>query len=113
MEKSQEDTNILLGRRIRSLRNIKGSTQQELGNQADINYKFLGEIERGQQNPSFNILVKIATALEVELPELFRFEHEISDRNEIEARIKEILTTIPDDALRQILMLLRVLYPVR
>ena len=111
MQKSVEDTNILLGRRIRSLRNIKGWTQQELGNRADINYKFLGEIERGQQNPSFDVLVKIATALEVELPEFFRFEHEISDRKEIEARIKKILKEIPDDTLRQILMLLRVLYP--
>ena len=113
MEKLQEDMSILLGRRIRSLRNIKGWTQQELGSRADINYKFLGEIERGRQNPSFNVLLKIASALEVELPELIRFGHEISDRREIEGRIKEILKTIPDDALRQILMLLRVLYPIR
>lgn len=113
MEKSPEDTNILLGRRIRSLRDIKGWTQQELGNRADVNYKFLGEIERGQKNPSFNVLTKIGTALEVELPELFRFEQEISDRKAIESRIKEILKNIPEDALRQILMLLRVLYPIR
>jgi transcriptional regulator with XRE-family HTH domain len=113
MEKSQEDMNILLGRRIRSLRNTKGWTQQELGNRADVNYKFLGEIERGQKNPSFNVLTKIGTALEVELPELFRFEQEISDRKEIEDQIKEILKNIPEDALRQILMLLRVLYPIR
>ena len=113
MEKSQEDTNVLLGRRIRSLRNVKGWTQQELGNQANVNYKFIGEIERGQQNPSFSVLAKIATALEVDLPELLRFEQEISDRKEIETRIREILKTIPNDALRQILMLLRVLYPIR
>jgi len=48
MKKSHEHTAILLGRRIRSLRNAKGWSQQELGNEADINYKFLGEIERGQ-----------------------------------------------------------------
>jgi transcriptional regulator with XRE-family HTH domain len=113
MEKSSEDTQILLGRRIRALRNARGWTQQELGNRADINYKFLGEIERGQQNPSFNILIKIGVALEVELPELFRLEHEISDRKEIEKRIREILKAIPDEALRHILLLLRVLYPVR
>jgi transcriptional regulator with XRE-family HTH domain len=112
MKKSQDDMNILLGRRIRFLRNLKGWTQQELGNQADINYKFIGEIERGQQNPSFKVLVKIATSLEVELPELFRFEHQIFDRKEIEARIKEILKGIPDDQLRQILMLMQVLYPI-
>jgi len=105
--------NILLGWRIRSLTDIKGWTQQELGNQADINYKFLGEIERGQQNPSFNVLAKIATVLKVELPELFRFEQEILGRKEIEDQIKQIIRTIPEDSLRQIFMLLRVLYPIR
>ena len=104
---------VLLGRRIRTLRNTKGWTQQELGNQANINYKFLGEIERGQQNPSFKTLVKIATALDVELPEILRFEQEISDRYEIETQIKEILKIIPDDSIRQVLLILRALYPIR
>lgn len=113
MERVSENAKVLLGRRIRSLRNAKGWTQQELGNRADINYKFLGEIERGQKNPSFNVLLKIATALGMELPELFRFEHTILGRKEIKTRIKEILGTIPDDALRQILLLLQVLYPIR
>ena len=113
MKTSRDDMNINLGRRIRSLREMKGWTQQELGSQADINYKFLGEIERGQKNPSFHILAKIATAFEVDFPELFRFKHEILDRKEIEARIQQILKTIPDDTLRQILMILTVLYPVR
>lgn len=112
MQKLRENAKVLLGRRIRALRNVKGWTQQELGSQADINYKFLGEIERGQQNPSFNVLVKIATALGVELLELFRFEQDISDRNDIEARIKQILKTIPNEGLSQILLLLRVLYPI-
>ena len=110
MQKSKLDEKILLGRRIRSLRNTKGWTQQELGRQADINYKFIGEIERGQQNPTFNVLVKIATALQVELPELVRFDHEIFDRKELDIRIQEILKIIPDNELRQILLLLRVLY---
>jgi len=113
MDESYEKVKTLLGSRIRSLRNMKGWTQQELGNQADVNYKFLGEIERGQQNPSFNILVKIAAALEVDLPELFRFEQEVTDRNEIEKRIKDILQTIPDDSIRQVLLMLQALYPIR
>ena len=113
METLREDINILLGRRIRFLRDMKSWTQQELGSKANINYKFLGEIERGQKNPSFNILAKIATALEVDFPELFRFEHETLDRKKIETRIRQILKTIPDDSLRQILMILTVLYPAR
>jgi len=112
-EESVDNALVLLGRRIRTLRAMKGWTQQELGNKADINYKFLGEIERGKQNPSFNSLIKIVEALEVELPEFFRFEQEIIDRKAVETRINEIIKAIPDDALRQILLILRVLYPLR
>jgi len=101
-----------LGRRIRTFRKAKGLTQEEFGDRADINYKFLGEIEHGQQNPSFRVMVKIASALGLELSELFRFEQEISDREEIEALIKDILKSIPDNDLRQLLLVLRVLYPL-
>ena len=111
MKNPSQNTKVLLGQRIRSLRNSKGWTQQELGGRADVNYKFLGEIERGQQNPSFQVLAKVAEALEVELPELFRLEQEISDRKEIEKRINGIVKNLPDDALRQVFLLLKTLYP--
>ena len=113
METSKENAKILLGRRIRSLRNMKGWTQQELGEQADVNYKFVGEIERGQQNPSFAVLVKIAAALGVELPELFRFQSEELSRKEVEKKIVRIVKSIPEEELNQMLSVLRVLYPVR
>jgi len=113
MSRTEKDIGILLGRRIRSLRTARKLTQQELGEKADINYKFLGEIERGQQNPSFQVLIKIAAGLNVELPELFRLEQEITDRKEIQERVEEIIGALNDDNLRQVLLLLRVLYPVR
>ena len=113
MDKSEKQANVLLGRRIRSLRNARGMTQQELGNQAEINYKFIGEIERGQQNPSFRTLVKIATALDIDFPDLFRYENEIQDRKTIEARIVKIIKNIPDETLRQIHAVLQTLYPTK
>ena len=112
MEKSK-DAKVLLGCRIRYLRNLKGWTQQKLGEEADVNYKFIGEIERGQQNPSFAILVKIAAALEADLPELFRFEQEELSRKEVEREITNIVKSISDESQTQILSVLRVLYPVR
>jgi transcriptional regulator with XRE-family HTH domain len=111
MQNPQESQRELLGRRMRSLRTLKRMTQQELGEKADVNYKFLGEIERGRQNPSFDVLSKIATALDVEVSELFRFDHEVWSRKEVEAQIKSILKEIPDDYLRQLLMLLRAVHP--
>ena len=112
MEKSKEDAKVLLGRRIRTLRNLKGWTQQELGEYADVNYKFVGEIERGKQNTSFEILVKIASALGVELRELFRFERETLDRKQVEAQIVHTLQSLPEGDLNRMLSVLRVLYPV-
>lgn len=108
----KENELILLGRRIRSLRSKKGWTQQELGRRANINYKFIGEIERGKQNPSFNILSKIASTLNVDTLELFRYEHETLDRKQIELKIRDILKTLPENELRQFLLILRTLYPV-
>jgi transcriptional regulator with XRE-family HTH domain len=111
MEDLRESQRELLGRRLRSLRTLKGMTQQDLGARADVNYKFLGEIERGRQNPSFDVLAKIAGALGVHLSELFRFEHEVLSRKEIETQIRYVMKSIPDEALRQMLMMLRAIYP--
>lgn len=36
----------VLGERIRAIRKIKGFTQEELGERADLNYKYIGEVER-------------------------------------------------------------------
>ncbi len=112
MKTQIESERLLLGKRIRSLRNIKGWTQEELGRRADLSYKFIGEIERGQQNPSLDTIVKIAAAMKVELLELFRFEQETVDKIAIENRIGRILKTLPDEDMRRLLMVLRVLFPV-
>ena len=113
MKKIKDPDSILLGRRIRSLRTAKGLTQQELGHQADVDYKFIGEIERGNMNPSFKVLVKVAKVLDIDLPEIIRFEQEISDPKELETRIRYIIGTLSVEKLQNVLMLLRVLYPVR
>ena len=112
MKSSREAKQILLGRRIRALRNMKDWTQEELGKRADVNYKFIGEIERGRQNPSLNVHYKIADAMEVELPDLFRFEHEISDRKEMELQMINIIRNLSDDDIRKILLVRRALCPI-
>ncbi|TRZ48818.1 XRE family transcriptional regulator [bacterium] len=113
MKTSNENEKIFLGSRIRALRKAKGWTQEELGKHADTSYKFLGEIERGVQNPSFGILVKISHALGVPLYELFRFESEGLNRKEMESRLQSILKALPDDEFGRILTMLKALYPVQ
>lgn len=87
---SEKNVAEFLGRRIRTLRKSKNLTQEELGGRAGINYKHLGAIERGDENPSLSVLDKIADGLRVEILELFRFQHEETDP----VKLKKILTGI-------------------
>ena len=66
-----------LGKRIRALRKVKSLTQEELGEIADLSYKFIGEIERGVVNPSLDSLIRIANALDVKIGDLFPREVDI------------------------------------
>jgi transcriptional regulator with XRE-family HTH domain len=86
-----ENARVLLGKRIRDLRKIQGMTQQKLGGKADMDYKYLGAIERGEKNPSIDNLAKIAASLKVELHELFVFEHETDDQKELKSMIDGML----------------------
>jgi transcriptional regulator with XRE-family HTH domain len=111
MEKLAEKAQVLLGRRIRYLRSEKKWTLEELGEIANTNHKHIGEVERGLQNPSFAVLVKIAVALGVDLPELFKFEQEELSREQVEAQIVQIIQSLPDEDLGRVLSGLRVIYP--
>lgn len=111
MKRTGDSAVIQLGRRIRRLRSAKGWTQQTLGDLAEVNYKFIGEIERGRQNPSLKILVKIADALEVDLSTLFEFKHELMSRKEIESELRHIINNVTEEDLRRVLLIIHALHP--
>lgn len=66
-----------MGKKIRNLRKLKNLTQEELGEKAEMSYKFIGELERGKVNPSLGSLVQIATALGVNVKDLLPGEADL------------------------------------
>lgn len=60
-----------LGKKIRNLRKLKNLTQEKLGEKSGLSYKFVGEIERGEVNPSLDSLTAIANALNTKEKDLF------------------------------------------
>lgn len=74
MKNKMDDLRKDVGRRIRSLRQAGGLTQEELGEKAGLNYKFIGELERGRVNVSLDSLGVIAEALGVRIGDLFSKE---------------------------------------
>jgi transcriptional regulator with XRE-family HTH domain len=66
----------LFGKRIKVLRKNKGLTQEKLVERMDISLNYLSSMERGLENPTFDMLMKISDALEVEIMELFNYRHD-------------------------------------
>lgn len=80
--RGQKKTSALrekFGRRIRFLRDLRGLTQEQLAEQAEISVDFLSLIERGKNSPSFENLEGLATALHVPIVELFQVEKHLPD----------------------------------
>lgn len=99
-----------LGRRIRELRKARGLTQEQLGERTGINYKYLGAVERGQENPTVKVLEKIAKVLRVELRELFVFEHLEPDSKVLKRRISQLVEGKDQEKLQIALKLLSALF---
>jgi transcriptional regulator with XRE-family HTH domain len=66
------DWRQIVGANIGRLRRAKGLTQEELAFRAQIDLTYMGGIERGKRNPSLLVLMSIAKALSVELPDLLK-----------------------------------------
>lgn len=54
-----------LGKCLRSYREAKGLSQEEVSFGADIHRTYLSQIELGERNPSFIVLIKICNVLDV------------------------------------------------
>lgn len=84
----------LMGQRIRQLRKARGWTQQELAEKADLDYKYVGAVERGERNITLDNIEKIAAGFEAEVHQLFLFSapaSEVSEERITEAKIRDLL----------------------
>jgi transcriptional regulator with XRE-family HTH domain len=64
------DIQKALGQRIRELRAKQGYSQEAFADRCGVHRTFMGTVERGESNLSFQNLVKIATALGLTLSQM-------------------------------------------
>lgn len=67
------DIKILVGRRIKELRNKLGISQEELGDLANLDRTYITSVECGKRNISIVNIEKLANALDVNLKDFFDF----------------------------------------
>ena len=61
------------GAKLAYIRKSKKLSQMKLAELIDMNFNYIGQIERGEANVTIKTMKLIANALEVELNELFNF----------------------------------------
>ncbi len=73
--KHNKDNDYLkaLGANLRLIRKSKSITMEELANEAEIEYRQLGRIERGEINTSVLSLLKLSDCLSIDIADLFKF----------------------------------------
>lgn len=73
------------GQLIHELRESKGISQERLSAISGLDRSFISMVERGKRNPTLVSIIKLSSALDVSLPDLFsQFElrlHQASDAN--------------------------------
>lgn len=65
-----KDNLTILGERLRAARNKANLTQEQLSDRSHVSIKHIAGIEKGQKNPSFEILQALAEALDLSLDNL-------------------------------------------
>ncbi|MDP2383709.1 MAG: helix-turn-helix transcriptional regulator [Nitrospirota bacterium] len=88
------DIKRAVGKRIKIVRQRNGLTQDQLAEQVGLSPKYISGIERGVENPTMDILIRLAKVLGVEPYDLFLFgeseESEKALRKGIEKMVREV-----------------------
>ena len=71
MSRRAGQTQVLLGEKIKGLRQERGFSQERLAELAGLDRTYVSSLERGHRNISVENIARIANALETTLEELF------------------------------------------
>lgn len=96
-----------IGKKIKEYRKIKDLTQENLGEKAGLHYTYIGQVERGEKEPSLKSLIKIAEALGVGVDKLL-INYDLSSDASIQiSNITDLLLKRDEKELEMIYTLLK------
>jgi len=90
MAENYELSYVLIGKRIKELRQRKKISQIELAEMADVSETYISYIESAKKKASLSVLVSIANALNVSMDELLAGNQD-TKRLEYQTEIDEIM----------------------
>lgn len=86
-----------MGEVLRDVRLRRGDTLRQVAGRASVALGYLSEIERGQKEPSSEILASVAEALDTPLSQIYHeVGNRIADHERAAAREERLVGLIPD-----------------
>lgn len=70
MSRSHRTAQSIFGNRLRELRAAGGLSQEALAEKAGLHRNYIGHLERAEKTASLDVLIRLAAALELSLPQL-------------------------------------------
>lgn len=92
----------LFGNRIKEIRKKEKLTQEKLAEMVGLDVQTISRIETGYYFTSFENLEKIATALNVDIKDLFDFQH-LEDREILRSKLQQKIDTLNTINLQKVL----------
>ncbi len=103
------DIRKLIGSRIKNLRRGRGYSQERLGEIIGINPKYLSSVERGRENPTLDLFIRLSKGLKVGIHEIFQIEEEGAGPKLLRRKLKTLTGEVEDQELARVIRVLEVL----
>ncbi len=103
------DVRKLVGSRIKDLRKARGFSQERLAETIGINPKYLSSIERGEENPTLNLFIRLSQGLKVNIQEIFRTEQEGAEPKLLRKNLRSTIAEVKNEDLARAIRLLEAL----
>lgn len=95
---------------IRNIRLKKNLTQEQVAEMAGINAKYLGEVERGEKNPTAVIISRLSEALKVPICEILSMNNCPHMNDNFLAKFRELAAGREDSERQKAIKLLEVFF---
>lgn len=104
------DDRELFGKKLRAIREVRNLSREQLAENLGISANYIGEIERSEKWPTFEMLVQLAYGLRVSPAAFFDYEAEETDRTILLTKLHRLLDDCDEEQLQQALRVLRALF---
>ncbi|WP_026569306.1 MULTISPECIES: helix-turn-helix domain-containing protein [Sediminibacillus] len=75
----QKPISKVVGERLRAIRKQQVLSQEELAHLSGLHPTYIGQLERGEKNPTINTIHKVTLSLGIPISELFRLTENVKD----------------------------------